>query len=149
MHNASSHILEAATFIVLQAVIWAQAIHNDPLSGGSGWVGAGLLGLVLAWLLLKHLPEKDKQYKELIEAHKEEMRATRAEFRDELTTERKLRQEQTQAVLQALHAVERLSDHIERLPEAVATEINGMASRSCKNFEFADKDQLTQDKKPQ
>jgi PAS domain S-box-containing protein len=33
----------------------------DPISGGAGWVGAGLLGLVLGWLLLVHLPSKDKQ----------------------------------------------------------------------------------------
>jgi hypothetical protein len=36
---------------------------SDPasLGGSSGWVGAGLLGLVLAWLLLRHLPDKDRQ----------------------------------------------------------------------------------------
>jgi hypothetical protein len=35
----------------------------DPtaLGGSSGWLGAGLLGLVLAWLLLRHLPAKDQQ----------------------------------------------------------------------------------------
>lgn len=33
----------------------------EALAGGAGWVGAGLLGLVLGWLLLKHLPDKDKQ----------------------------------------------------------------------------------------
>jgi hypothetical protein len=38
----------------------------DSLSGGAGWVGAGLLGLVLGWLLLKHLPEKDAQIERLI-----------------------------------------------------------------------------------
>lgn len=37
--------------------------------GGSGWAGAGLLGLVLLWLLMWHLPAKDKQLKELIERH--------------------------------------------------------------------------------
>ncbi len=31
------------------------------LGGDAGWVGAGLLGAVLAWLLLKHLPAKDAQ----------------------------------------------------------------------------------------
>lgn len=46
----------------------AQALPvPDPLSGGSGWLGAGLLGLVLAWLLLKHLPSKDLQMKEFSE----------------------------------------------------------------------------------
>lgn len=37
---------------------------SDPISGGAGWVGAGLLGMVLAWLLLKHLPDKDRQTRE-------------------------------------------------------------------------------------
>lgn len=41
---------------------------TDVLSGGGGWAGAGLLGLVLAWLLLKHLPDKDRQLKELIDS---------------------------------------------------------------------------------
>lgn len=39
----------------------------DPVSGGAGWVGAGLLGAVLAWLLLKHLPDKDKQIQTMVE----------------------------------------------------------------------------------
>lgn len=38
----------------------------DPISGGAGWVGAGLLGLVLGWLLLVHLPNKDKQMKDYV-----------------------------------------------------------------------------------
>ena len=40
---------------------------TDPISGGAGWVGAGLLGLVLGWLLLVHLPSKDKQQRDLID----------------------------------------------------------------------------------
>lgn len=36
------------------------AAQTESLSGGAGWVGAGLLGLVLSWLLLVHLPAKDK-----------------------------------------------------------------------------------------
>lgn len=43
--------------------------------GGSGWVGAGLLGAVLAWLLLFHLPSKDKQLRELMEAHAKQLDA--------------------------------------------------------------------------
>ena len=39
----------------------------DPLSGGAGWIGAGLLGLVLGWLLLIHLPAKDKILKEYVD----------------------------------------------------------------------------------
>lgn len=48
--------------------IFAQAAV-DPISGGAGWVGTGLLGTVLCWLLLKHLPDKDKQIKELLNTH--------------------------------------------------------------------------------
>lgn len=40
----------------------------ESLAGGSGWVGAGLLGLILAWLLLVHLPGKDKQLKDLLDS---------------------------------------------------------------------------------
>jgi hypothetical protein len=37
------------------------ALVNDlDALGGSGWVGAGLLGLVLGWLLLQYLPKKDR-----------------------------------------------------------------------------------------
>lgn len=47
--------------------------EGDPLSGSpggwSGWAGAGLLGLVLCWLLLKHLPDKDKQIEERDKTH--------------------------------------------------------------------------------
>jgi hypothetical protein len=47
---------------------------SDPLAGGAGWVGAGLLGLVLGWLLLVHLPAKDKQLKDLLEAKDKQIR---------------------------------------------------------------------------
>lgn len=39
----------------------AQVDPSGGLAGSSGWAGAGLLGLVLAWLLLLHLPRKDAQ----------------------------------------------------------------------------------------
>jgi DNA anti-recombination protein RmuC len=39
----------------------------DPISGGAGWVGAGLLGLVLGWLMFIHLPAKDKQLQAVID----------------------------------------------------------------------------------
>ena len=38
----------------------------DPISGGAGWVGAGLLGAILGWLLFVHLPAKDKLVRDLI-----------------------------------------------------------------------------------
>ncbi len=48
------------------------------VSGSSGWAGAGLLSVVLGWLLFRHLPEKDRQVKELIDTHMAALR-----FRDE------------------------------------------------------------------
>lgn len=48
-------------------LVIAQAQTPDPISGGAGWVGAGLLGAVLGWLLFFHLPSKDKQLKEFID----------------------------------------------------------------------------------
>lgn len=50
-------------------LMYAQAQSDlQSLSGGAGWVGTGLLGTVLAWLLGIHLPAKDKQIKEMIES---------------------------------------------------------------------------------
>ena len=50
------------------AICFAQAVSTpDPLTGGAGWIGAGLLGAVLSWLLFIHLPAKDKQVKEMVE----------------------------------------------------------------------------------
>lgn len=53
---------------MLSLLIAQAAASPEPISGGAGWVGAGLLGLVLGWLLLVHLPAKDKQLTGLVEA---------------------------------------------------------------------------------
>lgn len=47
------------------------------LAGGSGWTGVGLLGAVLSWILLKHIPY-------LIETFKGEMQAERAQHKDDM-----------------------------------------------------------------
>lgn len=73
-----------------KALLLAQA--SDPLSGGAGWIGAGLLGCVLAWLMFVHLPNKDKQMKDIIsffnenrdkmvEAHRQDLQQLNAIFR--------------------------------------------------------------------
>jgi uncharacterized protein YktB (UPF0637 family) len=54
---------------------------TDPLSGGAGWVGTGLLGSVLGWLLFIHLPNKDKQIAGLIESRDKLVKDLSAEFR--------------------------------------------------------------------
>lgn len=56
--------------------------QSDPISGGAGWIGAGLLGAVLAWLTMVHLPAKDKQLKDILdrqEAERDKDRASRHE----------------------------------------------------------------------
>lgn len=51
----------------MDLMLLAQGV--DPLSGGAGWVGAGLLGAVLAWLLLKYLPDERKYSQEINARH--------------------------------------------------------------------------------
>lgn len=57
-------------------LVLAQVL-GDPtsISGGAGWLGAGLLGSVLAWLLMVHLPAKDKQLKEFITIKDDQIKA--------------------------------------------------------------------------
>ena len=62
-------------------VLFAQ-VATDPLSGGAGWVGTGLLGSVLGWLLFVHLPNKDKQILGLIESRDKLIEKITTEFRD-------------------------------------------------------------------
>lgn len=58
----------AAACAVASVLVFAQSPPVDGISG-SGWVGAGLLGAVLSWVFLVHLPAKDKRDKEKDEAH--------------------------------------------------------------------------------
>jgi hypothetical protein len=48
-------------------VLAAETTATDVIAGSAGWVGTGLLGSVLAWLLWVHLPAKDKQIKDIID----------------------------------------------------------------------------------
>jgi len=47
-------------------MLFAQDVFNGGLAG---WSSFGIAGLVLGWLLLKHLPDKDRQIRELIDLH--------------------------------------------------------------------------------
>ena len=47
-------------YILVLTLLLAQ-LSTEALSGSSGWIGTGLLGAVLSWLLFVHLPSKDKQ----------------------------------------------------------------------------------------
>ena len=70
----------------LTTVIFAQT--TDSLSGGAGWIGAGLLGAVLSWLMLKHLPDKDKQVYEFIRRQDEHTIAMASKFAEALREQR-------------------------------------------------------------
>lgn len=59
---------------------WTLLFAQDPVSGIAGWTSFGLAGLVLSWLLLRHLPEKDRQLDRLMEVHRNELKDTRTEF---------------------------------------------------------------------
>lgn len=122
--------LTIMTIVLLPHAI-AQVSGADSLSGGAGWVGAGLLGLVLGWLLIIHLPAKDKQIqtmingrdqlaKDLSELYHKADDARREEFRrvlDLIVTHCK---DETTALAQALHVeMEHLSGTIVELRQAV------------------------------
>ncbi len=54
----------------------------DPLSGGAGWVGAGLLGCILAWLLLKHWPASDAAREQFWKDHNKHVETLTQKFVD-------------------------------------------------------------------
>jgi len=76
----------------------------DPIAGASGWVGAGLLGLVLGWLLFKHLPEKDRQLETIMKLKDEQIFLVIRTHDEQDRTQ--------QAVFQ--QALQKVVDHCER-----------------------------------
>lgn len=93
------------------------AQSSDPISGGAGWIGAGLLGLVLSWVFFWHLPAKDKQVKEIIEgcdAHNEKIAQS---FRADLNAAR----EQFGSSLKLV--TEQADRHMQTLATAIVKEI--------------------------
>lgn len=109
----------------------AQAVI-DP-NGSAGWAGAGLLGLVLGWLLLKHLPEKDRQAKEKDDAHAKTIQAIMDTHKAEILglTDRyqTMNREQnehhhTESLLSRTdfkENLEKVADHCEKTAEGVNT----------------------------
>lgn len=71
-----------ANLAAILTVLLAQSV--DPISGGAGWVGAGLLGLVLCWLLLKHLPDKDRRDERKDELHRTHVTSLMTDFKNSL-----------------------------------------------------------------
>jgi hypothetical protein len=61
--------------------------ETDPLlPNAPGWAGAGLLGLVLAWVFLKYIPQRDRNARYVVDALLAELRAQREA--DRYTVER-------------------------------------------------------------
>lgn len=69
-------------------MLWLVLMAQEGLAGNAGWAGAGLLGLVLAWLLLLHLPQKDKLIRELVKDFRDESAAQRSSYAFEAKAER-------------------------------------------------------------
>ena len=92
--------------------------QTDPLSGGAGWVGAGLLGLVLLWLLMRHLPEQARQVERMVAAHETTMGAAMASQRvDFLASMLQERQDFREAL-------ERIQAHCDRNSAQLAAAID-------------------------
>lgn len=75
-------------FFYVAALIAAQTLPQAELPGISGWVGTGLLGSVLAWLLVKHIPSLQDGNRviltTMIDTHQQEMEQSRKDFRESL-----------------------------------------------------------------
>lgn len=93
------------------SLLIAQAGPVDTISGGAGWIGAGLLGAVLWWLLFKHLPAKDKQIADLIDRQDAFVRELTNNFRDAM---------QAAAAVSAAQDKERRDDYKSSLATVVA-----------------------------
>lgn len=70
-------MVAAAKVDIPPVVVAADAV--DPISGGAGWVGTGLLGGVLSWLMFVYLPAKDKQMQQLLAEQRAERNDDRSD----------------------------------------------------------------------
>ena len=84
--------------------IFAQTVQTDPLTGGAGWAGAGILSLILSWLLFVRLPAQDKMVKDMVDGHNERV--------DKITVANLLSLEKREAMFQL--ALDKVISHYER-----------------------------------
>jgi len=97
----------------------------ESLAGGAGWVGAGLLGGVLAWLMFVHLPSKDKQIKELIDGKDSFSNAQREQYLGALREQSQYSQREltrTWETLERWHA--EVIDWLKRIHESVREDVH-------------------------
>lgn len=89
--------------VILAAIMLVAQMANDPLSGGAGWVGAGLLGCVLAWLMFWHLPAKDAQITVIIQTKDKQISDILAEQALDRANERTDRHDRANAYQKTLN----------------------------------------------
>lgn len=103
---------------------------TDPLTGGSGWLGAGMLSLVIFWLLYKHIPS-------LMSTHIDQVNQLAATFKSSLDKVVEHCEEEMKGLSNAWTAeIDRLvaaiakakSDEADRIVEAVR-EQKGIATK--------------------
>ncbi len=70
--------------------------------GAAGWTSFGIAGLVLSWLLLVHLPAKDKQIKDILDNHAALEKEQRTEYKVTLELIIKSNKEQVEGLGNAL-----------------------------------------------
>jgi hypothetical protein len=72
----------AAAAVAVPAAVATAEILADPIAGSAGWVGTGLLGSVLWWLMFKHIPAKDKQLADFVAGRDAFVRELTKDFRE-------------------------------------------------------------------
>jgi hypothetical protein len=84
-------------------ILFAQ--QSVGLPDGSGWIGLGMLGPVLAWLFFWHLPAKDKQIADLVKAAADERERTQKAQDDKEELDRQARHESNNTFQAALATI--------------------------------------------
>lgn len=106
-------------------LILAQAGSGPDASAvASGWVGAGLLGLVLSWIFFKHLPAKDDQIERLIKS-KDVAIKEMIEFKDKQieTNQEICKEEQKQAHQSHERQMEMLANTLQKQLDALGKSV--------------------------
>ena len=118
------------------------------LAGDGGWYGAGLLGAVLAWLLLYELPRRDKHIQTILTEYRAETKELRefcqatlnataarceteaAELRGEMEKARQTHREENDAQRRAyVEILDKITAKYEANIDALARRIDGGRGR--------------------
>lgn len=86
------------------------------LAGNAGWTGVGLLGAILAWLLLWHLPRKDSREDESRKLYLEKIESVTASFAATVRSITSTHSEQMQS------AIDRQDRQMEKLAASYESE---------------------------